>query len=63
MTPEPIAWVEAMKALGAGVSSILVGLFLVATAPVVFATFIDQLGSGQRARSRANGDPRRHPYR
>jgi hypothetical protein len=62
MTPEPIAWVEALKALGAGLSSIFLGLLLVATAPVVFATFIDQLG-GHRVRARSGSDPRRHPYR
>jgi hypothetical protein len=62
MTPEPIAWVEALKALGAGLSSIALGLLLVATAPVIFATVIDQLGT-QRARLRTGAGPRSHPYR
>jgi hypothetical protein len=62
VSPEPIAWVEALKALGAGVSAILLGLLLVTMAPIVFVTFIEQLGD-RRVRVRAGSRARPYPYR
>ncbi|MGZ3418137.1 MAG: hypothetical protein ACXWUG_00770 [Polyangiales bacterium] len=62
MSPEPIAWIEGLKALSVGVSAILLGLLLVTMAPIVFVTFIDQLGD-HRVRARVGSRPRPHPYR